>query len=136
MEIPGRRKNWKSGKVLPFVILVFLSLLFFVSIAFGETISSSEARNHIGEYQTVKGTIVSTHYARTSRGEPTFLNMDKPYPNQVFTILIWGSDRNNFPGNPEIYYDRKVVLVEGVISQYKGVPQVIISSSSQITIVQ
>jgi hypothetical protein len=44
--------------------------------------------------------VVSTHYASSSKGQPTFLNLDELYPKEVFTILIWGSDRTKF-GVPE-----------------------------------
>jgi hypothetical protein len=30
-----------------------------------------------------------------------FLNLDQPYPREVFTVLIWGSDRAKF-GTPEV----------------------------------
>jgi hypothetical protein len=36
-----------------------------------------------------------------SKGHPTFLNLDEPNPKEVFTILIWGSDRAKF-GTPEM----------------------------------
>jgi hypothetical protein len=43
---------------------------------------------------------VDGRYAERTRGRPTFLNLDKPYPEQVFTILIWGESRAKF-GAPE-----------------------------------
>jgi hypothetical protein len=52
---------------------------------------------------TVCGSVVSTHYAPGTKGQPTFLNLDKPYPNQVFTVLIWGESRSKF-GTPESEY--------------------------------
>jgi hypothetical protein len=45
---------------------------------------------HISEEATVFcGQVVSTIYAARSKGQPTFLNPDKPYPHAVFTVLIW-----------------------------------------------
>jgi hypothetical protein len=46
------------------------------------------------------------HYAAKSRGNPTFINLDKPCPNEIFTVLIWGSDRPKF-GDPEESYRSK-----------------------------
>ncbi|HUD57469.1 MAG TPA: hypothetical protein VMR02_19715 [Terracidiphilus sp.] len=40
------------------------------------------------------GTIASEHTAIGTKGMPTFINLDRPYPNQVFTLLIWGDDRD------------------------------------------
>src|SRR5579884_1444023 len=76
----------------------------FVSPVVAETsLSAGEAKNHIGENATVCGQVASTHFAASSRGRPTFLNLNEPYPNQIFTIVIWGSDRPKF-GDPEVRY--------------------------------
>ena len=40
------------------------------------------------------GKVVSTHYAAQTKGQPTFLNLDEAYPRQIFTIVIWGSERS------------------------------------------
>jgi hypothetical protein len=104
------------------------------ALAYGQTsISASEAKNHIGESATVCGEIASAHYAARSRGNPTFINLDKPYPNQIFTVLIWGSDRPKF-GDPEETYRNKQICVTGQISDYKGVPQIVASEPSQIKV--
>ena len=63
-------------------------------------ISATEAKDHVGETTTVCGEVASAHYAAKNRGNPTFINLDKPYPNEIFTVLIWGSDRPKF-GDPE-----------------------------------
>ena len=62
---------------------------------------SDEAINHVGEDATVCGVVASAKYATSTRRQPTFLNLDKPYPNQVFTAVIWGSDRPQFKYEPE-----------------------------------
>src|SRR5271155_2979463 len=82
-------------------------------------LTAAEAKNHIGEKATVCGNVVSTHYADRSKGQPTFLNLDEPYPRQVFTILIWGSDRPKF-GDLETKYRNKQVCVTGKITGYRG----------------
>lgn len=98
-------------------------------------IPAGEAKKHVGESATVCGNVVSTHYAVRTKGSPTFLNLDEPYPNQIFTILIWGSDRDKF-GNPEAKYANKRVCVTGLIKDYKGVPEVIVEQPSQIEVSQ
>jgi hypothetical protein len=37
----------------------------------------------------VCGKAVSTRYAKSSKSEPTFLNLDPADPKEIFTILIW-----------------------------------------------
>tara|TARA_Y100001970_G_C14143367_1_gene808462 strand:+ start:426 stop:824 length:399 start_codon:yes stop_codon:yes gene_type:complete len=100
-----------------------------------ETINAAEAAKHIGEYKTVCGKVVSTFYHKRGKGKQTYLNIDKAYPNQIFTILIWGSNRKYFDGNPEEVYRDKDVCVDGKISSYKGgPPQIIVETSSSIKI--
>jgi hypothetical protein len=104
------------------------------ALAFAQpSISASEAKSHVGEIATVCGEVASTHYARSSRGSPTFINLDKPYPKQIFTVLIWGSDRPKF-GNPEATFSGKNVCVTGKITLYEGTPETIASEPSQINI--
>jgi micrococcal nuclease len=95
--------------------------------------TAPEAKNHVGEKVTVCGKVVSTHFAGRSRGQPTFLNLDEPYPNQIFTIVIWGSDRPKF-GDPEAKYRDKDVCVTGKITSYQGVPEIAANDPSQIEI--
>jgi DNA/RNA endonuclease YhcR with UshA esterase domain len=96
-----------------------------------KTLTATEAKDHIGEQGTVCGKVVSTRYAESSRGSPTFLNFDQPYPNQVFTLLIWGSDRSKF-GDPETSYRGKRICVTGKLTSFKGVPEVVASEPAQI----
>ncbi len=96
------------------------------------SISSKNAYKHIGEIQTVCGIVASTYYSHRSRGQPTFLNLDRPYPDQIFTIVIWGSDRYKFKKPPEILFKMKKVCVTGRINAYHGISQVIVRNPSQI----
>ena len=64
----------------------FLFFLFaFNTAAQTNKITATEAKDHVGEVRTVCGLVVSTHYATGSKGQPTFLNLDEPYPKEVFT---------------------------------------------------
>jgi hypothetical protein len=114
--------------------LVFLCLT--VSpLAHAQTghLTTAQAKEHLGEKATVCGNVVSTHFSESTHGSPTFLNLDEPYPKQVFTILIWGNDRSKF-GVPETKYAHKQVCVTGLIKIYKGAPEVIASEPSQIEV--
>lgn len=96
-------------------------------------LTASEAKSHVVERATVCGTVASTHYSAKTKGSPTFLNLDQPYPNQVFTILIWGSDRSKF-GAPESMYANKKVCVTGAISEYRGIAEVVVENPRQIEV--
>ena len=115
------------------VVVLYISACSAALVAQTHHLTSAEAKDHIGEQATVCGTVAGTHYAGRTKGSPTFLNLDRPYPNQVFTILIWGTDRSKF-GAPETTYANKKVCVTGVIKDYKGRPEVIAEEPNQIEI--
>lgn len=114
-----------------------LSLLLIAAIVVTGTIitwaiTPEEAQQHIGKNQTVCGIVASAHYAARSKGQPTFLNLDRPYPSQIFTVLIWGDKRSLFDGAPEKYYSGKRICVTGTIKSYRGAPEIIVNSPGQI----
>jgi DNA/RNA endonuclease YhcR with UshA esterase domain len=84
--------------------------------------------------KTVCGTVASATYAIRTKGRPTFLNLDQPYPKQIFTVLIWGSDRNKFKNPPETFFKGKRICVTGTIEDYKGKPEIVVHGPDQITV--
>lgn len=119
----------------PKIILLIVTVFIFcgTTVQAQNSISATEAKNHVGENARVCGEVASTHYSERSRGNPTFINLDKPYPNQVFTIVIWGSDRAKF-GDPEEKYRGQHICVTGIITMYRGSPEVVAHEPSQIAI--
>ena len=75
--------------------------------------------------------------ARTSQtevvGAPTFINLDQPYPDQVFTAVNWVEDRAKF-GSPEQRFAGREICVSGVIQMYRGIPEIILRSPSQVEV--
>jgi DNA/RNA endonuclease YhcR with UshA esterase domain len=100
-------------------------------VAAQKKLTAAEAKDHVGETATVCGSVVSTRYATGTKGQPTFLNLDKPYPNQVFTVLIWGENRSKF-GTPESEYKGKRICVTGKITEYKGAVEIVVDDPGQI----
>jgi len=86
--------------------------------AAGELIPASEAYKYVGKNKTVSGTVVAARYAAGSRGQPTFLNFEEPHPNQVFGVVIWGSDRSKFETPPESAFRGRQLHVTGLPSHY------------------
>ncbi|MGA2402148.1 MAG: hypothetical protein ABSG91_10625 [Syntrophobacteraceae bacterium] len=70
--------------------------------------------------------LVSTAHARET------INLDNPYPNQVFTVLIRGSDRGKFEKPPETLFSGKEICVSGMIQSYQDRPEIIVKEPSQI----
>jgi micrococcal nuclease len=94
-------------------------------------ITALEAKDHINESATVCGNVVSARFSSSTKGQPTFLNLEKGYPNQIFTVVIWGTARTKF-GTPETEYKGKRICVTGKIEDFHGVPEIVASDPQQI----
>lgn len=97
-----------------------------------ESISASQAAKHVGETTTVCGMVASAKYVPGSKGQPTFLNLDEPYPDQPFTVVVWGDDRGRFSSPPEVAFDGKRICVTGLIETYKQKPQIVVRDPKQV----
>jgi hypothetical protein len=110
-----------------------LSVVFMASITLvASTLTTSEAAKHRGENATVCGVVAGVHTAASSKGSPTFVNLDKAYPNQRFTILIWGNDLTKFTPAPS-NWDGKRVCASGTIALYRGIPEIVARQAGQIS---
>jgi hypothetical protein len=95
-------------------------------------LNPKDAAGHIGETATVCGVVASTEYEPDERSQPTLLDLGKPFPNAVFTAVIYGMDRAKF-GNPESSLRGKRICVTGPISYYHGKPEIVVVDPSELT---
>ena len=98
----------------------------------GATFTAAEAKDHTGEKITVCDKVFGTRFLENSNGQPTFLNLGAAYPNSPFTIVIFDSERANFKEKPELFYNNKKVCATGLIKEYNGKPEMILSNESEI----
>ena len=89
-----------------------------------EDLPAAQAFAHVGETATVCGKVTGVHYAANSRGKPTFINFDRAYPSQDFTVMIWDDDRAGF-GNLDGYTGHQL-CARGTITAYRGKPEMIL----------
>ena len=133
LEVMSIKKSIKSSAYFTLLIFAFL-ICASASIAQQEYVNPIDAHKYIGMEKTVCGMVASATYAVRTKGRPTFLNLDQPYPNQIFTVLIWGSDRNKFQNPPETSFRRKRICVTGIIEDFRGKPEIIVRSPDQIIV--
>jgi hypothetical protein len=94
-------------------------------------ILSTRAGQAAGRQATIAIARVDASYQANVRGQPTFLN-DAPYPNHVFTAVIWGRDRRQFQPPPEGSWQGKALCVTGPVELFQQRPQIVVSSPSQL----
>jgi hypothetical protein len=98
-------------------------------LANANVIPYQQAASHVGQSITVEGTIVYTNVS----GGTTFLDFHYPYQGYFYAV-VFSSDRGNFAFAPESFYRNKEVRITGAIQPYKGSPEIIVHSPSQIEV--
>ena len=100
--------------------------------AMSAEVPAADAARHVGEVATVCGVVASAKFDSELPSQPTFLDFEKAYPDQVFTVVIFGGDRGKF-GTPETTLRGKRVCVTGKIQQKSGMPEIILNDPKQLT---
>lgn len=80
---------------------------------------------------TIAGTVVS---AKETRNGHLFLNLDINYPNHIFTVAIWKQSIVNFSYNPFDVLLHKTIYVSGKITDFDGIPTMILDNEKAIEI--
>ena len=119
------------------IVALALVLLIIQPALAQKKLMAAEAKDHMGETATVCGNVVSTRYAASTEGQPTFLYLDQTYPNKIFTVVIWGSKRSKFGkfATPEVEYRERQICVTGKITKYGSVPEITADSPLQIAVI-
>ena len=99
-------------------------------------INTTQVKDYIGKDACVCGKVVSAKFNENGKTNPTYINLDKKYPEQVFTLMIFGQDRTNFSYKPEEFLQGKTICVKGKVAEYKGSPQIIANKEKQIEILK
>lgn len=121
-------KKPKQGLLL---VLTAVSSLALAKDPPPDMVRAHEAINYVGELAMVCGVIASADYRRDVRGDPTFLNFDKPFPDHDFTAVIMGNDRRHFDVSPETLQGYKA-CVYGEVDTYKGKAQIRLKRPEQL----
>lgn len=85
------------------------------------TFNTIQSKIYMGKGRKVNvcGTVVST---KLSRKGNVFINLDKKFPNQVFTITIFKKDLLNFSFTPDEDLIGKTICAKGIVTSFNGTP--------------
>lgn len=91
-----------------------------------QRIESYRAALHVGETVMACGVVAQVHKGRKA----TYLNLDKPYPNQSLAILIWDDNLKGFENRfgQLTRFNEQKVCVRGKITEYKNSLQMQVSN--------
>ena len=117
-------------KKLILISLLIASVLF----AFGatKTIPWQQADKHYGEFISVKGAV----YATYSTPKVCFINFAKDWTS-TFSVVIFRTSWHNFSVKPPCkLYEGHIIVVTGIIKQYRGRPEIIVKSPKYIEVLR
>ncbi|MCU0440370.1 MAG: DNA/RNA non-specific endonuclease [Raineya sp.] len=97
------------------------------------TFNTVQAKIYINSGKKIKvcGTVVSTKLS--SKGN-IFINLDKRFPNQIFSISIFKDKVSNFSYAPEEFLMGKKIYVTGKVTEFNGTPTMNIENESAIEV--
>jgi len=93
-------------------------------------IPASEAKANIGTNAVVTGRIAEVNKAATI----VHLNFDHPFPKQTFTAVIFSDKTNLFPEIEKL--KDKTVEVSGKITEYRERPEIVLTNTNQLRIIE
>jgi endonuclease YncB( thermonuclease family) len=99
----------------------------------GRALGPEEAAAHAGEDATVCGKVARASWMRSVKGEPTFVDFERPHPDQPFKAVLWGRDRAGF-GEPEKEWPGRTLCVTGRIEIHKGKPEIVLRDPGQVEV--
>lgn len=82
-SLHGRVRMRYPSLSFPIVLLSVASYLF------AQHLSPSQPKALRERKLLFAGVVAGEHTATSSKRQPTFINLDAPYPRQVFTVLIF-----------------------------------------------
>ncbi|NBB88966.1 MAG: DNA/RNA non-specific endonuclease [Bacteroidetes bacterium] len=90
-----------------------------------------QAKIHMGKNRKIKvcGTVVAM---RKSRSGNLWMNLDKNFPNHIFSAYIPNEKLSGFPYNPMEEWNQKQVCIEGKVNDFDNIPTIRIKRQSQI----
>ena len=97
-------------------------------------LTPQEAQQITGDRTQVCGKVARAWYAAHSKAQTTYLTLERAYQNKTLTVMIQRSVRATYTTPPEKLYAGKTVCISGKVTWYRGQPELIVSSASQISL--
>lgn len=89
----------------------------------------------LNQYIGKRVTVCSEVYGIKTTDKVTFINVGAKYPNAPLTIVIFKKDLDaNFTESPEKLYGNQPICVTGVVKDYKGKTEIIVSNPEEIIV--
>ncbi len=90
-----------------------------------------QAGKRIGKETTVCGQVVATRFSRKGH---LWMNVDKQFPNQIFSIFVRKENLVNFESDLKTRFINQAVCVKGKVENFSDAPSISLSKAKDIAL--
>ena len=94
-------------------------------------VASTATAAHPDKLTTICDKVYSTKKLESGM---VFLNLGGDYPNQKLSVVIRKNDASKFSFSPETAFKDKTICVTGLLGEYNGKPEIVVTEPDQIRI--
>jgi len=112
--------------------LFLLSLLVSVGyLAKSQTlVLAKDAAQYVGKTVTICDSV----YSVKALDKLSLINLGGAYPKELITVVINKEDQEKFPSEPSAMFMGNNICVTGVVSDFKGKKQIVVTDPKQIVV--
>ncbi|MBB6238083.1 DNA/RNA endonuclease YhcR with UshA esterase domain [Pedobacter sp. AK013] len=91
---------------------------------------AKDAAQYIGKNVTICDSV----YSAKALDKLTLINLGGAYPKELLTVVINKEDERKFPSEPSSMFMGNKICVTGIISEFKGKKQILVTDPKQIVV--
>ena len=113
---------------MKYILLAVAFCLAALNLSYAQdTITTSQAKDFVGEFKYVKGNVAEVS---TSKSGMTYINFDNKHPDNIFSAVIFKDNKDTF--DFAVLNKCTNIVIYGKIELYKDKPQIVLKDAAQI----
>jgi DNA/RNA endonuclease YhcR with UshA esterase domain len=109
-------------------------LLLLIASAFYAKSQTLVLAKDAAQYVGKNVTICDSVYSAKALDKLTLINLGGAYPKELITVVINKEDQSKFPSEPSSMFMGNKICVTGVVSDFKGKKQIVVTDPKQIVV--
>ncbi|MEH3114858.1 hypothetical protein [Pedobacter terrae] len=109
-------------------------LVLLIATAFYAKSQTMVLTKDVAQYIGKNVSICDSVYGTKALDKLTLLNLGGAYPKELITIVINKEDERKFPSEPASMFMGNNICVTGVVSEFKGKKQIVVTDPKQIVV--
>jgi len=91
---------------------------------------AKDAADYLGKNVTICDSVYSTK----ALDKLTLINLGGAFPKELITVVVNKEDIAKFPSEPSTMFMGNKICVTGIVSEFKGKKQIVVTDPKQITV--